>query len=119
MILNEEEKCSRLRAVAEKKDLTLIDYDELYNKRTEMEAENQKENHRQEEIQYRNVIMGILNTICYNMARHETIMKYYLPDNVSVWQILEMFQRHGYDVRETVENDKKTLVFYLYEPKKR
>ena len=35
MFLNEEEQCSRLRAAADKKDMTLIDYEELYNKRAE------------------------------------------------------------------------------------
>lgn len=119
MFLNKEEQCSRLRAAADKKDMTLIDYEELYNKRAELEEENEKENNRHEEIEYRNVIQGILNTICYYMSKFDTIMKYYLPDDVPVWKIVDIFQRHGYSVRDTVENGKKTLVFYLDEPKKR
>ena len=119
MFSNEEEQCIRLRAAAEKKDLTLIDYEELYNKRAELDAENYKENKRHEEILYRDVIQGILNTICYHMTKFDTIMKYELPDNVPVWEIVDIFQRHGYSVRDTVENGKKTLVFYLDEPKKR
>lgn len=119
MFLNKEEQCSRLRAAADKKDMTLIDYEELYNKRAELEEENEKENNRHEEIEYRDVIQGILNTICYYMSKFDTIMKYYLPDNVPVWKIVDIFQRHGYSVRDTVENDKKTLVFYLDEPKRR
>ena len=119
MFSNEEEQCIRLRAAAEKKDLTLIDYEELYNKRAELDEENYKENKRHEEILYRDVIQGILNTICYHMTKFDTIMKYELPDNVPVWEIVDIFQRHGYSVRDTVENGKKTLVFYLDEPKKR
>ena len=119
MVLNEEEKCSRLRAAAEKEDLTLIDYEELYNKRTELDEENYKENKRNEEIRYRDVIQDILNTICYYMTKFDTIMKYVLSDDVPVWKIVDIFQRHGYSVRDTVENDKKTLVFYLDEPKRR
>lgn len=119
MFLNEEEQCSRLLAAADKKDMTLIDYEELYNKRAELDEENDKESRRQEEIHYRNVIQGILNTICYYMTKFDTIMKYYLPDDVPVWKIVDIFQRHGYSVRDTVENGKKTLVFYLDEPKKR
>jgi len=53
------------------------------------------------------------------MTKFDTIMKYELPDNVPVWEIVDIFQRHGYSVRDTVENGKKTLVFYLDEPKKR
>lgn len=119
MFLNEEERCSRLCAAANKKDMTLIDYEELYNKRAELDEENDKKSNRQEEIHYRNVIQGILNTICYYMTKFDTIMKYYLPDDVPVWKIVDIFQRHGYSVRDTVENGKKTLVFYLDEPKKR
>lgn len=119
MFSNEEVQCSRLRAAAKKKDLTLIDYEELYNKRAELDEENYKENKRNEEIRYRDVIQGILNTICYHMTKFDTIMKYVLPDNVPVWQIVDIFQRHGYSVRDTVENGKKTLVFYLDKPKKR
>lgn len=119
MILNEEEKCSRLCAVADKKDLTLINYEELYNKRTELEAEEEKEIYRLEEIQYRETIKGILDTICYHMSKFDTIMKYYLPDNVSARQIVNIFERHGYSVKDTVEHNKKTLVFYLDEPKRR
>ena len=40
MVLNEEEKCRQLCAVADKKDLTLIDYVELYNKRAELKERN-------------------------------------------------------------------------------
>nr|DAH30515.1 MAG TPA: hypothetical protein [Caudoviricetes sp.] len=53
------------------------------------------------------------------MTKFDTIMKYVLPDDVPVWKIVDIFQRHGYSVRDTVENDKKTLVFYLDEPKRR
>lgn len=119
MFLNEEEQCSRLRAAADKKDMTLIDYEELYNKRAELDEENYKESKRQEEICYRDVIRGILYTICYYMTKFDTIMKYVLPDNVPVLVIVDIFQRHGYSVRDTVENNKKTLVFYLDEPKRR
>lgn len=119
MFLNEEEQCSRLLAAADKKDMTLIDYEELYNKRAELDEENDKESRRQEEIHYRNVIQGILNTICYYMTKFDTIMKYYLPDDVPVWKIVDIFQRHGYSVRDTVEHDKKILVFYLDKPTKR
>lgn len=119
MFLNEEEQCSRLRAAADKKDMTLIDYVELYNKRAELEEENEKEYNRREEIEYRDVIRGILGNICYYMSKFDTIMKYELPDNVPVRIIVDIFQRHGYSVRDTVENDKKTLVFYLDEPKRR
>lgn len=119
MILNEEEKRSRLCAVADKKDLTLIDYEELYNKRAELEAEELKEKYRFDEIKNREMIQDILNKICYFMTKRETIMKYYLPDNVLAWQIIDIFERHGYSVKGTVEHDKKTLVFYLDEPKKR
>lgn len=119
MFLNEEEQCSRLRAAADKKDMTLIDYEELYNKRAELDEENDKESKRQEEIRYRDVIRGILGSICYYMSKFDTIMKYELPDNVPVWIIVDIFQRHGYSVRDTVENDKKILVFYLDEPKRR
>ena len=119
MFLNKEEQCSRLRAAADKKDMTLIDYEELYNKRAELDEENYKESKRQEEIRYRDVIQDILNTICYYMTQFDTIMKYELPDNVPVWIIVDIFQRHGYNVRDTVEHDKKTLVFYLDKPTKR
>lgn len=119
MFLNKEEQCSRLRAAAEKKDLTLIDYEELYNKRAELDEENEKENHRNEEIEYRDIIRGILGTICYYMSKFDTIMKYELPDNVPIRIIVNIFQRHGYSVRDTVEHDKKILVFYLDKPTKR
>ena len=119
MFLNEEEQCSRLRAAADKEGMTLIDYEELYNKRVELDEENYKENKRHEEILYRDVIQGILNTICYYMTKFDTIMKYVLPDDVPVWKIVDIFQRHGYSVRDIVENDKKTLVFYLDKPTKR
>ncbi len=114
-----EYKSRMLFDAVNKKDMTLADYDELYNKRADLEAEEQKESQRQEEIHYRDVISGILNSICCFMVKRETIMKYYLPDNVSALQIIEIFQRHGYTLRETTEHDKKTLVFYLDEPKKR
>lgn len=114
-----EYKSRMLFDAVNKKDMTLADYNELYNKRADLEAEEQKESQRQEEIHYRDVISGILNSICCFMAKRETIMKYYLPDNVSALQIMEIFQRHGYTLRETTEHDKKTLVFYLDEPKKR
>lgn len=119
MVLNEEEKYRQLCVVADKKDLTLIDYEKLYNKRAELEEENEKEYNRREEIEYRDVIRGILSDICYYMSKFDTIMKYELPDNVPVWKIVDIFQRHGYSVRDTVENDKKTLVFYLDKPTKR
>lgn len=53
------------------------------------------------------------------MTKFDTIMKYVLPDNVPVLVIVDIFQRHGYSVRDSVEDDKKTLVFYLDEPKRR
>ena len=119
MVLNKGDICRLLCVVADKKDLTLIDYEELYNKRAELDEENEKENHRNEEIEYRDIIRGILGTICYYMSKFDTIMKYELPDNVPIRIIVDIFQRHGYSVRDTVENDKKTLVFYLDEPTKR
>lgn len=119
MFLNEEEQCSRLRTAAEKKDLTLIDYEELYNKRAGLDEENYKESLRLKEIRYRDVIQDILRSICCYMIKFDTIMKYYLPDDVPVWEIVDIFQRHGYSVRDTVEHDKKILVFYLDKPTKR
>lgn len=114
-----EEKSQRLFDAVEKDDLTLVNYNELYNKHRDFEIEEDKKFRKMEEVEYRNTIRCILATICYYLTKNDTIMKYELPDDVPVPIIIDIFKRHGYSVRDTVEHDKKILVFYLDRPQER